>query len=292
MCQYVPGFPGSGSTRGDERCPSQASPAWLHRLVTTTALPPTLPALAQPSAGPVLGRKNDRPGGRTVAGFTTCQLAGAINLARMPEYLSEDPLLSAAMAGTSGFGNGVIATTKHFSLNCKAETNRHWLDAVIDPDARVGLLAFEDRHRAVAARHGGVLARSAECAPGSDHWQRRAELAGIPRLGDVGLGRNAAGVRWPAWTKSAVRRSMRLTAVGSIHRPPACRRRRAAVYRRPVGHGTARSCGRCLPSESTDGNQRRRRTWCTQRIATDGAAGIVLLQARLLPLGEAGSRVA
>src|SRR5262249_46739517 len=39
---------------------------------------------------------------------------------------------------------GVISTVKHFSLNCN-ETNRHWLDAVIDPDAHreSDLLAFE-----------------------------------------------------------------------------------------------------------------------------------------------------
>src|SRR5262249_32038864 len=81
------------------------------------------------------------------------QLAGAINLARDPrngrnfEYLSEDPLLSGTMAAESIKGiqqQGVISTTKHYSLNCN-ETNRHWLNAVIDPDAHreSDLLAFE-----------------------------------------------------------------------------------------------------------------------------------------------------
>src|ERR1700751_6139916 len=39
---------------------------------------------------------------------------------------------------------GVISTTKHYSLNCN-ETNRHWLNAVIDPNAHreSDLLAFE-----------------------------------------------------------------------------------------------------------------------------------------------------
>ena len=39
---------------------------------------------------------------------------------------------------------GVISTVKHYSLNCN-ETNRHWLDAVIDPDEHreSDLLAFE-----------------------------------------------------------------------------------------------------------------------------------------------------
>ena len=39
---------------------------------------------------------------------------------------------------------GVISTTKHFSLNCN-ETNRHWLDAVIDP--------AETRREVAAALH-------------------------------------------------------------------------------------------------------------------------------------------
>ena len=81
------------------------------------------------------------------------QLAGGINLTRDPrngrnfEYLSEDPLLSAVLAAESinGIqGEGVISTIKHFSLNCN-ETNRHWLDASIDPAAHreSDLLAFE-----------------------------------------------------------------------------------------------------------------------------------------------------
>lgn len=41
-------------------------------------------------------------------------------------------------------GEGVILTLKHYSLNCN-ETNRHWLDAIIDPAAHreSDLLAFE-----------------------------------------------------------------------------------------------------------------------------------------------------
>jgi beta-glucosidase len=81
------------------------------------------------------------------------QLAGGINLARdrRPgrnfEYLSEDPLLSATLAAESinGIqGEGVISTIKHCSLNCN-ETNRHWLDAIIDPAAHreSDLVAFE-----------------------------------------------------------------------------------------------------------------------------------------------------
>ncbi len=119
---------------------------------TATALPAGLalaasfnPALAR-SAGEVIGRE------ARSRGFNV-QLAGAMNLARDPrngrnfEYLSEDPLLSATIAAESINGiqqQGVISTVKHYSLNCN-ETNRHWLDAVIDPDAHreSDLLAFE-----------------------------------------------------------------------------------------------------------------------------------------------------
>ncbi|MBW0016317.1 MAG: glycoside hydrolase family 3 protein [Mycobacterium sp.] len=103
------------------------------------------PALAH-AAGAVIGRE------ARSRGFNV-QLAGAMNLARDPrngrnfEYLSEDPLLTAVMAAESINGiqrQGVISTTKHFCLNCN-ETNRHWLNAVIDPDAHreCDLLAFE-----------------------------------------------------------------------------------------------------------------------------------------------------
>jgi len=80
-------------------------------------------------------------------------LGGGINLARDPrngrnfEYLSEDPLVSGVLAAEAIRGTqaeGVISTIKHYSLNCN-ETNRHWLDAVIDPAAHreSDLLAFQ-----------------------------------------------------------------------------------------------------------------------------------------------------
>ena len=119
---------------------------------TATALPAGValaasfnPALAR-AAGDAIGRE------ARSRGFNV-QLAGAMNLARDPrngrnfEYLSEDPLLSATIAAESINGiqeQGVISTIKHYSLNSN-ETNRHWLDAVIDPDAHreSDLLAFE-----------------------------------------------------------------------------------------------------------------------------------------------------
>lgn len=119
---------------------------------TATALPAGLalaagfdPSLAR-AAGEVIGRE------ARSRGFNV-QLAGAMNLARDPrngrnfEYLSEDPLLTATLIAESIDGiqqQGVVSTVKHYSLNCN-ETNRHWLDAVVDPDAHreSDLLAFE-----------------------------------------------------------------------------------------------------------------------------------------------------
>ncbi|OJZ70357.1 glycosyl hydrolase [Mycobacterium paraffinicum] len=119
---------------------------------TATALPAGLalaagfdPALAR-AAGEVIGRE------ARSRGFNV-QLAGAMNLARDPrngrnfEYLSEDPLLTATIAAESIDGiqqQRVISTVKHYSLNCN-ETNRHFLDAVVDADAHreSDLLAFE-----------------------------------------------------------------------------------------------------------------------------------------------------
>ena len=119
---------------------------------TATALPAGIALGA--SFNPVLARLSGGMVGREARsrGFNV-QLAGGINLARDPrngrnfEYLSEDPLLSAVLAAESINGiqaEGVISTIKHYSLNCN-ETNRHWLDAVIDPAAHreSDLLAFE-----------------------------------------------------------------------------------------------------------------------------------------------------
>jgi beta-glucosidase len=119
---------------------------------TATALPAGLalaagfdPSLAR-AAGEVIGRE------ARSRGFNV-QLAGSMNLARDPrngrnfEYLSEDPLLTATIAAESVIGiqqHGVVSTVKHFALNCN-ETNRHFVDAVIDPGEHreSDLLAFE-----------------------------------------------------------------------------------------------------------------------------------------------------
>jgi len=80
-------------------------------------------------------------------------LGGGINLVRDVrngrnfEYISEDPLLSGLMGAAMVSGTqeqGVIAVLKHVSLNA-SETNKFFLDAVIDPAAHreSDLLAFQ-----------------------------------------------------------------------------------------------------------------------------------------------------
>lgn len=243
---------------------------------TATALPAGL-ALAA-SFNPVLARSSGKAIGREARsrGFNV-QLAGAINLARDPrngrnfEYLSEDPLLSATMAAESIIGiqqQGVIATTKHFSLNCN-ETNRHWLDAVIDPDAHreSDLLAFEivierSQPGAVMAAYNKV---NGDYAAGNDHllndvlkgaWGYRgwvmSDWGGTPswECALAGLDQECgAQIDAVLWQSEAFTDRLRVPPTPTaIYPRGACR----------TWYGG--SCGRCLPSESTDGNQRRRRT--------------------------------
>jgi beta-glucosidase len=106
------------------------------------------------SFNPSLARQGGAAIGREARarGFNI-MLAGGINLTRDArngrnfEYYGEDPLHSAVHAGeaVNGIqGERVISTLKHFTLNCN-ETNRHWLDAIIDPAAHreSDLLAFQ-----------------------------------------------------------------------------------------------------------------------------------------------------
>ena len=117
-----------------------------------TALPASLCVAA--SFNPELARQGGTLIGREARarGFNAV-LAGGINLTRDVrngrnfEYYSEDPLLSGVLGAeaVNGIqGEGVISTLKHFCLNCN-ETNRHWLDAIIDPAAHreTDLLAFQ-----------------------------------------------------------------------------------------------------------------------------------------------------
>ncbi len=117
-----------------------------------TALPASVavgasfnPALAR-AGGELIGQE------ARLRGFNA-MLAGGINLHRDPrngrnfEYYSEDPLLSAILGAEAVNGiqsQNVISTLKHYSLNSN-ETNRHMLDAIIDPAAHreSDLLAFQ-----------------------------------------------------------------------------------------------------------------------------------------------------
>jgi beta-glucosidase len=119
---------------------------------TATALPAGLalastcnPRLAR-QAGELLGREARARGFNVLCG-------GGMNLVRDPrcgrnfEYLSEDPWLSAVIAAEAVIGTQdqrVVAMLKHVSLNA-SETNKFWLDAVIDPAAHreSDLLAFQ-----------------------------------------------------------------------------------------------------------------------------------------------------
>ncbi|RNB50038.1 beta-glucosidase [Agromyces tardus] len=150
---YTPGIPRLGvpSLLMSDASLGVTNPGY-RRGDTATALPSGIalgatfdPAMAAAS-GALVGRE------ARSRGFNV-QLAGGVNLARDPrngrnfEYLSEDPLLTATLAAESIRaiqGEGVISTIKHYSLNCN-ETNRHWLDAIIDPVAHreSDLLAFE-----------------------------------------------------------------------------------------------------------------------------------------------------
>lgn len=85
-------------------------------------------------------------------GFTV-QLAGGANLIREPrggrnfEYVSEDPLLTGVIAGSSVAGiqsQGVVATVKHFAVNAQ-ETGRVLVSSDLSPAAmhESDLLAFK-----------------------------------------------------------------------------------------------------------------------------------------------------
>ena len=151
---YVPGVPrlgvpslrmtdaGLGVTNAMGSRPGDSATAFPSSLALGSTFNPTL-ARAQ---GAAIGRE------ARAKGFNVL-LGGGMNLTRDPrngrnfEYISEDPLLSAVIAGEMVIGTqaqGVISTLKHYTLNAN-ETNRLWLDAIIDPAAHreSDLLAFQ-----------------------------------------------------------------------------------------------------------------------------------------------------
>src|SRR5262245_51642370 len=117
-----------------------------------TAFPASI--LVGSSFNPRLAREGGVAIGREARarGFTI-MLAGGMNIARDVrngrnfEYYSEDPFHSALLGAEAVNGiqsQNVISTLKHYTLNSN-ETNRHWLDAIIDPVAHreSDLLAFQ-----------------------------------------------------------------------------------------------------------------------------------------------------
>src|SRR5262245_59653845 len=151
---YTPGVPRLGipALQASDASMGVTNPGYRPDDPGATAFPASI--LIGASFNPKLARDGGAAIGREARsrGFNV-QLAGGINLARDPrngrsfEYYSEDPWLSAVLAAEAVNGiqsEGVISTLKHFTLNCN-ETNRHWLDAIIDPDAHreSDLLAFQ-----------------------------------------------------------------------------------------------------------------------------------------------------
>jgi beta-glucosidase len=151
---YVPGVPRLGIPALYETDASLGitNPLRLRPGDGATALPASLllaatfsPELAYRS-GVLLGSE------ARAKGFNVL-LGPGVNLARDPrngrnfEYMGEDPLLAGVLGGENIRGiqsNHIIATIKHFALNDQ-ETNRHWVNAQIDPAAlrESDLLAFE-----------------------------------------------------------------------------------------------------------------------------------------------------
>ncbi|MFV9431601.1 glycoside hydrolase family 3 C-terminal domain-containing protein [Rhodococcus aetherivorans] len=151
---YTPGVPRLGipAIQSSDASMGVTNPGYRPDDKGATAFP-SLIALGS-SFNPQLVREGGEAIGREarVRGFNV-QLAGGCNLARDPrngrnfEYFSEDPYLSAILAAEQVNGiqsQQVVSTLKHYSLNCN-ETNRHWLDALIEPDAHreSDLLTFQ-----------------------------------------------------------------------------------------------------------------------------------------------------
>ncbi|HEX7099955.1 MAG TPA: glycoside hydrolase family 3 C-terminal domain-containing protein [Acidimicrobiia bacterium] len=151
---YTPGVPRLGipAIQSSDASMGITNPGYRPHDDGATAFP-ALIAMGS-SFNPQLVRQVGEAIGREARsrGFNV-QLAGGCNLARDPrngrnfEYYSEDPYLSAMLAAEQVNGiqsQGVVSTLKHYSLNCN-ETNRHWLDAIIDPDAHreSDLLTFQ-----------------------------------------------------------------------------------------------------------------------------------------------------
>ncbi len=151
---YTPGIPRLGipALRSSDASMGITNPGYRPDDPGATAFPASI--VVGSSFNPQLARE----GGIAIArearsrGFNI-QLAGGMNLTRELrngrnfEYYGEDPWHSAVLAAEQVNGiqsQQVISTLKHYTLNAN-ETNRHWLDAIIDPPAHreSDLLAFQ-----------------------------------------------------------------------------------------------------------------------------------------------------
>jgi beta-glucosidase len=151
---YTPGIPRLGipALQSSDASMGVTNPGYRPDDKGAMAFPASI--VVGSSFSPQLARDGGVAIGREaqIRGFNI-MLAGGINLARNVrngrnfEYYGEDPFHSAVLA--AGQVNGiqsqqVISTLKHYTLN-NNETNRHWLDAIVDPNAHreSDLLAFQ-----------------------------------------------------------------------------------------------------------------------------------------------------
>src|SRR5262245_5303020 len=151
---YTPGIPRLGvpALQSSDASMGVTNPGYRPDDKGATAFPASIVVGA--SFNPQLAREGGVAIGREarIRGFNI-MLAGGINLARDVrngrnfEYYGEDPYHTAVMGAGQVEGiqsQQVISTLKHYTLN-NNETNRHWLDAIIDPAAHreSDLLAFQ-----------------------------------------------------------------------------------------------------------------------------------------------------
>jgi beta-glucosidase len=151
---YTPGIARLGipALQSSDASMGVTNPGYRPHDKGATAFPASI--LVGSSFNPRLAREGGVAIGREarMRGFNI-MLAGGINLARDVrngrnfEYYGEDPWHTALFGAEAVNGiqsQQVISTLKHYTLNTN-ETNRHWLDAIIDPAAHreSDLLAFQ-----------------------------------------------------------------------------------------------------------------------------------------------------
>src|SRR5262245_16922183 len=151
---YTPGIPRLGipALQSSDAAMGVTNPGYGPDDAGATAFPASI--VVGSSFNPQLAHEQGAALAREarIRGFNI-MLAGGMNLAREVrngrnfEYYGEDPWHSALLASEQVNGiqsQQVISTLKHYTLNCN-ETNRHWLDAIIDPAAHreSDLLAFQ-----------------------------------------------------------------------------------------------------------------------------------------------------